>query len=118
MKKLAFSVAFCCFTTLLFGQQLWSKQDASRIEKSAKKLYQKTVIPEDFSVYNLQLEVMSSVLKTSNASSIIELPNAKGVLQRFHIKETSNLAPELAAKFPMIQSYTGYGIDDPTAVAK
>ena len=46
------------------------------------------------------------------------MPNENGGLSRFILKETSNLAPELAAKFPEIKSFTAEGIDDPTAIAK
>ncbi len=48
----------------------------------------------------------------------IAFPMPDGNLQRFSMKESSVFAPELAAKYSNIKSYTGMGIDDPTAVLK
>ncbi len=49
---------------------------------------------------------------------MVKLPNEQGGFIGFKIWEASNFAPELAAKFPSIKSYIGYGIDDPSIVAR
>ena len=46
----------------------------------------------------------------------LPLPNDK--LGRFYIEEAPLLAPALAAKFPAIKNYRGFGIDDPTAYVR
>ncbi len=46
------------------------------------------------------------------------LPMPDGSNQRFRIWESSAMAPELAAAYPAIRSYTGQGVDDPTATIK
>ena len=46
---------------------------------------------------------------------IFEFPTPDGKLQRFSIVNAPVFAPELAAKYPEIQSYAGRGIDDPHA---
>ena len=48
----------------------------------------------------------------------ILLPNAEGIVERYHVMETPIMEKELADKFPMIKSYAAQGVDDPTAVAR
>ena len=49
---------------------------------------------------------------------MLEIPMPKGDTAKFYIWESSAMAPELAAKFPDIKSYTGQGITDGTATIK
>lgn len=46
---------------------------------------------------------------------VVAIPNVAGNTEHFRIVEASNFAPELQAQFPEIRSYSGTGIDDPTA---
>ena len=56
-------------------------------------------------------------LRSSNQAGIlVQLPNSKGVLEKFSVWEASNFEPELQAKFPEIRAFTGKGITDPSAV--
>ncbi len=52
------------------------------------------------------------------ASAILTIPLPDGSASRFHIWESSTMAPELAAQFSTIKTYTGQGIDDRTATIK
>ena len=47
--------------------------------------------------------------------NVIWLPSPSGVWDQFTIWESAIMAPDLAAKFPAIETFSGCGIDDPTA---
>lgn len=49
---------------------------------------------------------------------VFELPMPDGTFQRFRVKESPTLAPELAAAFPDIRTYAGQGLDDPAATTR
>ncbi|MES2409945.1 MAG: fibronectin type III domain-containing protein [Bacteroidota bacterium] len=44
---------------------------------------------------------------------IVSFPNTNGQMERFRIKESSNMDPALAARYPEIKSYIGQGEDTP-----
>ncbi|WP_235922022.1 zinc-dependent metalloprotease [Flavobacterium phycosphaerae] len=52
---------------------------------------------------------------SGNSTVVVSFPNSDGVLERYRIKESSNMEPALAAKYPEIKSYIGQGIDTPTS---
>ena len=71
--------------------------------------------------YTLDRGAAAEVLATAPAESpsidgaIVSLPAPTGELQRFALEQSTVMAPELAAKHPEIATYSGKGIDDPTA---
>ncbi len=48
----------------------------------------------------------------------LTLPSAFGGLMKFAVVKSPVMAPELAAKYPMIDTWAGQGIDDPTATIR
>ncbi|MBC8042065.1 MAG: hypothetical protein IAF08_01355, partial [Rhizobacter sp.] len=96
-------------------------------ESAAARGGVRTIIPLKYrtvSVQRSQLEQRfqaapaekSQRLQTS--SSVIELPLPDGTSGRFRFVLSPVMAPELAAKYPEIQTYAGQGIDDPAATVR
>ena len=113
------------FLIFLFGisvinaQKLWTPVLEKNNTFSKENLTFRKTVPTAYKIYTLDINLFKSTLqKSSNTNEVIEIPTAFGKSQKFLVKETSNLAPELAAKYRMIQSFSAQGIDDPTAVAK
>ncbi|MFK7781202.1 reprolysin-like metallopeptidase [Psychroserpens sp.] len=56
---------------------------------------------------------------TTNTSNVVlSFPSADGSFERFRIFQTSEMHPDLAARYPEIKSYAGQGVDDPTSVIR
>jgi len=51
----------------------------------------------------------------AGAALLVTLPLPDGTNARFRVVEAPVMAPELAAQFPSIRTYTGVGLDDPSA---
>tara|TARA_R110001632_G_scaffold43376_1_gene109855 strand:+ start:12339 stop:14558 length:2220 start_codon:yes stop_codon:yes gene_type:complete len=118
MRKILSLFLFLSITGQLFGQQFWSKKENINFKYTNEEIYVRKSNPEKLDIYTLELESFTSYLSSRNSGLEISLPINSNEFQKFRIRESSNLAPELSAKFPMIKSYTGYGIEDPTAIVK
>ena len=103
-----------------YSQKTWTNVQKKAHIVQKKELYQKKNFPSNYEIVSLNLNAFSTKLKrnTSNQKEIIELPNPDGTFSKYLIEETSNFEAKLQAEFPNIKSYSGQGIDDPTAVAK
>ncbi len=64
---------------------------------------------------NQPLKDIASNARNGNINTILPFPSADGHLRRFSVKPSNTLHPDLAKKFPSIQTFEGVGIDDPTA---
>jgi chitodextrinase len=81
-------------------------------------------LPEN-NLFNLNLLSLKTNLNNAparmanskNSSTILSIPNADGVLERYRVYENSNMDPALAARYPEIKSYVGIGIDNSAATA-
>jgi subtilisin-like proprotein convertase family protein len=126
MKKILFMTFSLLFllTTQAQNSSLWRVANESQF-KGIQKVNRNSQ-PNDYKLFNLNVNSFKNSLigtKSRNASkgtsnTIIELPNAEGVLEHYTVYEMPIMEAALAAKFPMIKSYAAQGIEDPTAVAR
>ncbi len=63
----------------------------------------------------LQATPMEAVAGLPQAGKILELPMPDGSLAGFEVFESPVMEPPLAAKYPEIRTYVGWGLDDPAA---
>ncbi|HFB99205.1 MAG TPA: hypothetical protein ENJ53_00230, partial [Phaeodactylibacter sp.] len=84
----------------------------------------RTIIPKKYKTFSLNLSELQVLLSTApmrfteaadNQAVVLNLPMPNGVMQRFQIFDAPIMEYELAVKFPMIHSYAGVGLDDPSA---
>ncbi|MBX2889615.1 MAG: zinc-dependent metalloprotease [Saprospiraceae bacterium] len=77
------------------------------------------LLPEKFRLLALDFEQMKSTLaRTAKQKGIrvpLEIPFPDGTIQQFAVESDPVMHPELAAKFPDINSYSGFGLSDPLA---
>ncbi len=129
MKQILFCLQ-CLFLMTLFSFSVysqniyWNKVDSSTFRNG--KIIKKN-IPQKFKLFTLQLKDFQKNL-SSNAplrinhksvkGLIVTIPMPDGKFQRFKLYSSSIMDEKLAAKYPDINSYTGWGIDDPSAYLK
>ena len=98
-------------------------------ESAVKKLDQKRVIiPDKFRTVQLDttgllaflrlLPTEKKILNDRNNTPVLLIPMPDGKMAKFHVWESSVMAPALAAAYPELRTFTGQGIDDPTATIK
>ncbi len=98
----------------------WKRIYTSTIQ-ATNKLQGKSAA-KDFIVFQLDETSLKNRLKSVqdkvslSAAIEITVPNAKGVLEKFSIRENSNFEADLQAKYPDIRAYSGTGITDAAAV--
>lgn len=108
----------------LAGDPIWQDVDelALRDETSVR-----LIIPSVYRLVAADIAALDSTLAQAplenteaarSTATILTLPLPGGGLGRFQIEESPVMAPELAAKYPEIKTYRGWGLDDPTATAR
>ncbi|MFT6743031.1 MAG: hypothetical protein ACJAVF_004554, partial [Paraglaciecola sp.] len=90
-------------------------KDATQVRQIIPTIYQTAKVDLDAlkGILNQAPQRFSAEAKSNPV--ILTLPMPDGGYEQFEIQEASIMHPELAAKFPEIKSYSGQGIDDPTA---
>ena len=130
---LASSVVFIFFFLLLFSSHtqlyaagstsLWQKTDVIRVPNRGRR----QLTPEKFVSFRLDperlTEYMDSMPREFTEAArfvnvVVEIPMPDGSLQKFRIEDSPVLADHLTADFPTWRTFQGYGVDDPTAVAR
>lgn len=119
-KKIYFMAALAVMgSQVLYGQNFWKKTKISERNVIESK---KNIGADYTQVYTLDINQLKSVLQNAPVSKtgmatrstvIIDLPDLEGKFEKYTVYETSNMAPELAARFPDIKSYRGVSVNDP-----
>ena len=123
-KIIILIMAFFGFTLSAQKTNPWQQQDESKLTNLQK--VNRSSFPKKYQILTLDIETFKTQLIGSpirgqfsgRSNQIIFLPNASGIMERYHVVETPIMEKELADRFPMIKSYAAQGIDDPTAVAR
>ena len=112
------------FAGALNAQVMWSEI----AEQSIPKTGERRIVPQVYRTVSLDLKTLQPVLaaaperftQAANKTDlpVLGLPMPDGSTQHFRMTESPVMAPELQSKYPEIRTYTGYGIDDPTATLK
>ncbi|HSK74791.1 MAG TPA: hypothetical protein VK892_24040, partial [Pyrinomonadaceae bacterium] len=132
MKKNLFrAVGFLALTVLFFNvvsasaqDKIWQPIKESDLQKADSERTAKVRLYAAFSLNKTELQKVLNrapeefSIVSQNEQTILTLPMPNGNLERFSIQNSPIMAPELAAKYPEIQTYSGQGIDNPTATVR
>ncbi len=92
-------------------------------ETAAQSKGDRYIKPQKYQTLALNRKILESVLANTpserqvtsrEAGNIISLPLPDGTFARFRFVESATMAPDLAAQYPQIKTYTGQGVDDPS----
>lgn len=103
---------------------VWQEtNDTNFRERTSERL----VIPGSYKSFRLNQTALRSVLANApmefsdearNNELILSFPMPDGTFERFRITESPIVEPGLLAKFPELRTYSGQGVDDPTATVR
>ncbi len=88
---------------------------------------QRTIQPAALAAFQLDYESLETALKAApmeftqaarGAGLLLELPMADGSMRTFSVVESPVIAPELAAKFPAIHTYSGVATDGSDVIVR
>jgi subtilisin-like proprotein convertase family protein len=123
-KHLLTLLCFLVTISYLPAQQIWTDVAESGIPAVGER----RIRPAKYRSVRLDLQALKPVLSaapqrfTSATESgqpvILTLPLPEGGMGRFQLEETPVMHPDLQAKYPQIRTFTGRGLDDPTAILK
>ena len=117
-KKLLFLVLLLTVSTM-FGQN-WEK---TQEDSTDDVVFVKSHMPSQFQLYSIDLDEIRNQLQyvelkdevsVGNSTTIINFPNEDGTMEQYKMLEWSIMEDELQAKFPMIRTYIGQSVTNPS----
>src|SRR5690606_24093458 len=102
----------------------WTHLDESAVVTKSAVTGATWVSPAKYAAFSMNEPVVRAAaeaapheLQVSPKSSpaVITVPKPDGTFERFQIVEVPAMEPGLAAQFPEIRTFSGVGLDDPTA---
>ncbi|MCH2045295.1 MAG: M12 family metallo-peptidase, partial [Saprospiraceae bacterium] len=109
-------------TSMLRAQSNTSPWQEVLEDQIPKQNADRHITPTEFRTYKLDLVELEAVLReaprqrtpiASISKTLLELPLPDGRIKTFDIVESPIMEPELAQKFPDINTYAGVAVDDP-----
>ncbi|UYZ61410.1 reprolysin-like metallopeptidase [Hymenobacter weizhouensis] len=103
-------------------QVLWA--DAPRLPQAARpaaqplSFYRAVDFRLDALRQTLQAAPPADAARRGVSLVVVSLPLPDGTSQRFRVEAAAVMHPQLAARYPAIQTYAAQGLDDPTATAR
>ncbi|MFK7982937.1 MAG: reprolysin-like metallopeptidase [Saprospiraceae bacterium] len=122
MKKIVLCSIYCLLIINGYSQNNNSFWEDAKPANMRNQTDTRWITPQKYRTLQLDKIGFEEVLLSApNPNSrnkealTIAIPMPDGSSQRFAINTTPTLHPELAAKYPAIQTYSGKGLSDPTA---
>jgi hypothetical protein len=106
---------------------LWQEIDEAALVASPDVQTRRPARPQSYRVVQLDQKALTPLLAQApmefteaarTAPVVMTLPMPDGAFARFRIQESPVMSPALARQFPDMKTYSGYGLDDPTATAR
>jgi Metallo-peptidase family M12B Reprolysin-like/GEVED domain/Secretion system C-terminal sorting domain/Fibronectin type III domain len=121
-KILLLNVVFLLTATWAYAQKksFWapaSEPPPSQTLAARNSAAQYKLFALNFSDMTGELATVPS-REQGGSATLVSFPTPEGESQTFRVVEASVLHPDLAAKYQGIRSFTGQGIEDPTAVIR
>lgn len=121
-SNLLFVVLLLSSSSFLFSQNNpWNFIDEIDIE--VKQDSKRWIVPEQYQTLKLDIDQIKPLLKkaplrgTEEAKKkevFLDIPLPNGAFEQFRIFYTPVMHEDLAAKYPMIRSYSGYSVSNPS----
>ncbi|MGZ5508831.1 MAG: reprolysin-like metallopeptidase, partial [Limisphaerales bacterium] len=85
---------------------------------TAPQSYETAQLNQDALIALLSQAPLEFTDEAASKQVVLTLPMPSGALTRFRVEESPIMEPALAAQHPEIKTYSGQGIDDPTATTR
>ncbi len=124
-QLLILSITIFIFSIIQVDAQKWHQINEESITSNRSNLTRE-IVPKKYKTYTISMKSMRSVLEKSpnrfknddSAKIIMDIPIADGTFEQFSMTRSDVFHPDLAARYPLIQSYTGASLEDPTSILK
>lgn len=119
-----FSFLLIFFSNIAIANNPWSLINKNELDSMN---LDRQIIPNKYVTFSLNLDSLQNILNQAplrfssnflDEQIILQIPMPNGQMQSFEIYDAPIMHPDLAARYPMIHSYAGIGLDDKTATIR
>jgi hypothetical protein len=125
LLQILLTIVFTSFLTPTNAQHsIWNEAKENRFDQS---LIEGPNMPLVYKIFELDFNAFKTALtqapsesttSTDQSDCVISFPSADGSIKYFRVLQAPVMHPDLAAKYPGINSYIGRGIEDPTSTVR